>query len=455
MNIAIIGGGYVGLTTGVCLAEKGHKVICLDKKKEVVDRINAGSPLIYEAGLNDLLSKTLRSGNFIATMDLHSALKGADVIFIAVGTPFDGMEIDLAFIKDSSAEIGRWLKNHSAYSVIVVKSTVVPTTTEKTVRPILEKESGKLAGRDFGLCSNPEFLREGTAVADFMNPDRIVIGSWDAKSGAVLKNIYEWSDALVVNTNIRTAEMIKYTSNSLLATLISFSNEMANLAATVGDIDIREVMQGLHLDARFNPIVDSKRVNPGMLTYLEAGCGFGGSCLPKDVKAITTFAKKSGIQMGLIEQVITINEKQVYEVIRLLKSVYPRLAGIKVAVLGLAFKPHTNDVRESSAITIIDELLKQKVDVMGFDPLVKEEFNANLSNGKLTYADSWKDALVGRDAVIVVTRWPEFYEITQESLRDLMRNPVLIDARRIYDRMKFKQIDYLGIGYRNNKDGGQ
>ncbi len=448
MQIAVAGTGYVGLVTGACLSESGHDVICVDNNSAIIEKIASGNSPIYEPGLDELLKKNLKSSNLSVSTSLHEAVSKAEVIFIAVGTPFDGKRIDLCYIEQVAKEIGEAIKESDGFPVVVVKSTVVPTTAENVVLPILEEASGKKAGEGFGLCSNPEFLREGSAVDDFLRPDRIVIGSYDDKSHDVLRKVYGWTDVPKVETNLRTAEMIKYSSNSLLALLISYSNELANLAFEVGGIDIKDVLGGLHLDYRLNPRVNGELVDPKILTYLEAGCGFGGSCFPKDVRALISFGEQNGLKLGILEQVMKINSSQQAEVMRLLKAKYTTLDGLEVSVLGLAFKPDTDDLRESPAIIIVDELLKEGANVTVYDPVVKGEFSKTLTAGDVSYASSWEECLKDKDATIVVTRWDEFKEINKTVLKELMKNPVLVDARRMFDKNQFKGVDYLGIGYR-------
>jgi UDPglucose 6-dehydrogenase len=277
MRVSIVGTGYVGLVSGACLASIGHDVTCIDLDERKVESINRGVPPIFEEGLEALLG-TVIGDRLRATRDLRAAVLDSDLTMIAVGTPFDGKEIDLTYIEDAAQEIGEALAVKNGYHVVVVKSTVVPGTTDDRVAPILEAASGKEIGRDIGVGMNPEFLREGDAISDFVNPDRIVLGGNDERALAVMAELYApFTETEVVRTTPRTAEMIKYTANSLLATLISFSNEIANLSASVG-VDAMEVMHGVHLDKRFTPILaDGTRVWPGMVTYLEGGCGFGAA----------------------------------------------------------------------------------------------------------------------------------------------------------------------------------
>ncbi len=448
MKITVIGSGYVGLITGACLAGKGFTAVCVDKAQPIVDKINAGTPPIHEKGLEALLKEVRATGHLSATTDLAAAINGADVIFIAVGTPFDGKEIDIAHVKAAAADVGRLLRTAGPYPVITVKSTVIPTTAETVVLPIIEKESGLKAGTGFGLCSNPEFLREGSAVDDFMNPDRIVIGATDPKTLEKMRRLYAWTNATVVETNPRTAEMIKYTANSLLPLMISFSNEIANLATAIGGIDIRDVMKGVHLDYRLNPVVDGKRVNPGILSYLEAGCGFGGSCFPKDVKALTAFARRKGMGQGILEQITAVNEAQPLIVAALVTDRLGDINGKKIAVLGLAFKPETDDTRESPSIPLVRELLRRGARVTAHDPIVSAEFNKYPGCETLTHAPTWREAVRGAEAAIIMTRWEQYREITAAELTSLMKRPFLVDTRRMLKKELFVSIEYAGIGYR-------
>ena len=374
MKISVVGTGYVGLVSGVCLAEKGHEVTCVDNSLEKVESINRGKSPIYEEGLDTLLKNNIGI-RLKATDDLESAIVNTEITLIAVGTPFEGDEIDLQYIRQVARQIGRALTKKSGYHVVVVKSTVVPGTTDEVVLPILEEFSGLTAGKDFGVGMNPEFLREGTAIKDFMKPDRIVLGGIDDRSRQTLGRVYEpFPDVDTLMVNNKTAEMIKYTSNSLLATLISFSNEIGNLCAGLGDIDAIDVMRGVHLDKRVSPILmDGQRITPGITTYLEAGCGFGGSCFPKDVKALIAHGEKAGQSMSLLKTVISVNKDQPDKMLQYLNRHFPDLHDVRVAVLGLAFKPGTDDMRESPAIPIVQKLLSAGADISAYDPVAQEE----------------------------------------------------------------------------------
>lgn len=448
MKISIVGTGYVGLVTGISLARLGHRIACIDSDKEKVKIIQSGKPHFFEPGVEIALRKVLKSGNFSVTQDLEKAILGSRVTFIAVGTPTVNNKIDLSFIKSASQQIGYVLSKISKYHLVVVKSTVLPGVTEEVVKPILEKYSGKSIG-DFGLCMNPEFLREGRALADSSYPDRIIIGQIDEKSGRALSKIYSMVSTPKVFTNLSTAEMTKYTINSLLATLISFSNEISRIVEHTKDIDVVNVWKGVHLDKRLSPIKGNIRIKPGILRYLISGCGFGGSCLPKDIKALHSFAKKIGTDAKLIRSVIEINETQPHRVIMQLKKAIPLLLNKKIAVLGLSFKPDTNDIRESPAIPIIEELLQEGALVVAHDPMAyKTSVPKQLSNLNIKLAKTVKEAVDGADSVIVVTPWKEYVNLSNEFFSKYMRKPVVIDSRRIYNKKSFMRagIIYEGIG---------
>lgn len=451
MKISIVGSGYVGLVSGVCLAEKGHEVTCVDIDQAKVNRINKGEATIYEKGLQDLLQRNL-GDRFRATTQLREAVMGTDLSMIAVGTPFDGDEIDLHFIEEAALEIGGVLKNKSAYHVVVVKSTVVPGTTDDTVIPLLEKASGKRAGVDFGVAMNPEFLREGEAVHDFMFPDRVILGALDERTLAGLQELYSPFDSVPkLATNLRTAETIKYTANSLLATMISFSNEIGNLCAAIGDVDVVEVMKGVHLDKRISPILsDGTRIKPVFTTYIEAGCGFGGSCFPKDVQALISYGQEKGSPMQILKAVMDLNSAQPGKVLSLLRKHYPVLEGVKITILGLAFKPGTNDMRESPAIPIVNELLAQKAVIKAYDPVAEEEAKAVFGSESVTFAGTLADAIAEAEVVVILTRWPEFQELP-ELFSELAKEPLLIDGRRMLEKDSVSRYD--GIGFSGSERG--
>jgi UDPglucose 6-dehydrogenase/GDP-mannose 6-dehydrogenase len=444
MRVAIVGTGYVGLVTGACLADAGHHVTCVDVDAAKVGAINAGQPPIFEDGLQEILDRTVPA-RLRGTLDLTGAVRDAEMTLIAVGTPFDGERIDLSAVREAAAAIGDALGDTDAFHVVVVKSTVVPGTTDEVVVPLLEEHSGRRAGVDFGVGMNPEFLREGQAVADFKDPDRIVLGVEDDAAFAKLAELYAvFPSAPLMRTTRRTAEMVKYTANALLATLISFANEVANLCGTVDGVDVCDVMEGVKLDRRLSPtLADGTRVSPGALDYLDAGCGFGGSCFPKDVHALTAFAAGRGAPLRLLEQVVDVNEAQPLKMLDLLRRHFPELGGVKVAVLGLAFKPGTDDLRCSPALTIVDRLLAAGADVRAYDPVVGATDCARLGWDGVTSCASIEDAVRESDAVLLVTRWHEFAALP-EVLAGLGADPVVVDGRRMLDAHSVPT--YEGIG---------
>ena len=443
MKVSIIGTGYVGLVTGACLAEKGHQLTCVDINPDRVAALNRAEAPIYEAGLEDLLREHVGKG-LSATTDLASAVLNTELTLIAVGTPFNGKEIDLTAVLGATKQIGAALKQKSSYHLVVVKSTVVPGTTDQHVLPALEASSGKKAGKDFGVGMNPEFLSEGEAVNDFLFPDRIVLGGIDARSTDVLEDLYRPfpSDVPRLRMNTRTAEMIKYASNSLLAALISFTNELANLGSALGGIDTTEVMRGVHLSMYFRS--RNKEGLPPITSFLKAGCGFGGSCLPKDVSALIAHGQKAGTSMRVLESVIRTNEEQPKRTVGLLKKHWPNLKGVRVAVLGLSFKPETSDVRESPAFPIMRELLDAGAVVKAFDPVAKHEAQKTFPEAKVNYCDSLEAALADIDAVIVVTPWKEFRDVPA-LLQKRQPQVVFVDGRRAFDKQSVAKYEGIGL----------
>lgn len=448
MKIAVIGTGYVGLVTGVSLALLDHKVTCVGRDKKKIEKINEGSSPFYEPGLDKLLSKTLSKKLFEVTDNFKRAVSDVDVIIIAVGTPTIENKIELSAIKTVSKQIGEELKKSKKYQVVVVKSTVVPATTEKVIKPLLEKYSGKSAG-SFGLCMSPEFLREGNAVEDATNPDRIVIGQYDEKSGKKFAEIYANVSCPKVFTNLATAEMTKYAANALFATLISYSNEIARICESLGDIDVVDVWKGVHLDSRLSPKINNKIITPGIVSYILSGCGYGGSCFPKDTKALAGYAKEIGVDAGLINSVININDTQPMRMVTLLKKVSGNLKNKKITVLGLTFKPNTDDLRESPALPVIKLLLQEGAGVVCHDPVIDSLNISELKGIKIILAKSVEEALKNSDGVLIITACDEYKKLEPYFFKKLMKNPVVIDGRRIYEKDKFisQNINYTGIGF--------
>lgn len=426
MRICVIGTGYVGLVTGACFAELGNSVVCVDVDEERVKKVNRAESPIYERGLEELLKKNV-PGRLRATLELEEAVESSEVTFICVGTPSGLMDyIDLKYVEQVSREIGRVLKNKKGFHVVVVKSTVVPGTTEHTIVPILEEHSGKRAGKDFGVAMNPEFLREGSAVEDFMNPDRIVLGYTDEKTGRILRELYKSFTCPIMETSPSTAEMIKYATNSFLAVKISFINEIGNICKLLG-IDVYEVARGLGMDHRISP------------HFLRAGIGFGGSCFPKDVKALVGKAKEAYYRPIILNAALEVNEAQPLRLIELLERRAGNLRGRDVVVLGLAFKPGTDDMREAPSIKIIHTLLTKGARVHAHDPKAIE--NARRIFGaheRLFFYSSAGEAVEKGRYVLIVTEWDEYRD------RELYRGKEVFDGRRVLEARELSDY-YEGI----------
>ncbi len=425
MNISIVGTGYVGLSTGVGFSVKGNKVTCVDIIQKKVERINRGESPIYEPGLEEKLKDSLSRGLFKATSDMEKAIMFTDVTFISVGTPSkeDG-SIDLKYIEEVSKQIGKVLKKKESYHVVIVKSTVVPGTTEDVVLKNIEKESGKKAGEHFGMCMNPEFLREGSAMEDFLNPDRVVIGELDSKSGDPVEKLYDNFDTKIIRTKIKVAEMIKYTANSLLATKISFSNEIGNICKRLG-IDVYDVMEGVGTDKRISPL------------FLWAGAGYGGSCFPKDVEALISKANELGLKSELLEKTISVNKKQKSILVDMLTNKMD-VKGKRIAILGLAFKPGSDDIREAPSIEIIRSLKEKGASVVVYDP--KAAGNMKVIFPNIAYAQSSRDAISDADACLIVTEWSEFRNLTDDDFSK-MNEKIIIEGRKALDPKKVKGFE--------------
>ena len=445
MNVTIVGAGHVGLVSGVCLAAKGHDVTCVDINSQLVEQLNAGKPHIYERGLGELLKRVLKSGRIVATTNLDTALDRSDIVIIAVGTPSENGVIDLRFVLEASRSIGEYLKNHDRYLSVVVKSTVIPGTTDTVVRSEIENASGK-DFPVFGLGMSPEFLRESEAITDFMEPDRIVLGYEDDRTLKLLEALYAPWEVDKIRVNTRSAELIKYANNALLATQISTINEIANLAAALGGIDVMDVVKGVHMDKRWNPIMENGRVSPGILTYLVPGCGFGGSCLPKDVQALRSQGMQKGLPMHILNAVLDVNNSQPYQVVEIIEREIAKLSSQTVMVLGLAFKPGTDDVRESASLKIVQSLLEKGARVLAHDPVAIDNFKLALgmAANSITFVDEWTDYVDSADVIIVATRWPEYRQVAQLDLT----GKVLFDARRMFQPSAVNSGRYLSIGRR-------
>ena len=416
MKIGIVGLGYVGLITGVGFASLGNKVFGIDVDEKKVEKINKGESPIYEKDLECKLKENKE--NFTATTKIEE-LKDCEIIFICVGTPSkeDG-SIDLKYIKQAAEDISKIL---DSYKVIVVKSTVIPGTTESLIKIL-----GKKVGRDFGLAMNPEFLKEGSALKDFFEPDRIVVGSYDEKTKEILEELYEDFNCSKIFTNIKTAEMIKYASNAFLATKISFINEIGNICKKLG-IDVYDVAEGMGYDKRIGR------------EFLNAGIGFGGSCFPKDVKALIAKAKEIGYDPKLLQEVIEINEKQPFKKIEIVKKKVSNLKNKKIALLGLTFKPHTDDIRESRAIPIIQKLIEEDAIIHAYDPKGIE--NTKLifpENEKLRYIEDPQEAIDKSDIVLLLTEWPHFRKLD-------FKDKLVVDGRNVIPKEQREGLNYEGI----------
>jgi UDPglucose 6-dehydrogenase len=444
MKIAIIGTGYVGLVSGVCLASSGHEVICVDINEHIVNNLNKSVAHIYENGLPELLKIVRQSGKFSATTDLNFALEQVDTVIVAVGTPSKNGVIDLSHIIKAVGQIGEFIKNSDKFISIIIKSTVIPGTTDTIVRDEIEKSSGKKFPA-FGLGMNPEFLREGEAIEDFSNPDRIVLGYEDVGTLSRLKELYSYWGVPKICVKTRTAEMIKYANNCLLAIQISAANEIANLSAAIGGIDFLEVISAVHLDKRWTPFLpDGTRISPQILQYHIPGCGFGGSCFPKDVQALRSLGRNHDIPMDMLNSVLDINDTQPFQVAKIIEKEVHSLQGKKILVLGLAFKPGTDDVRESSAIKIIESLAERGARVIAHDPIAIENFKNILGDLResIFFAQDWVNHFDASDVIVIATNWPEYLKIAELDLN----KKVVFDSRRLLNKNDLKGCTYLSIG---------
>ena len=448
MKISVMGTGYVGLVSGTCLAERGHQVTCIDIRSEVVQEINAGRPPIHEIGLDNLLRSARDKGMLSATTDAKTAILDSDVTLICVGTPTVDGRMDMSQIVAAAKEIGSALASKRGYHVVAVKSTVLPGTTEGPVKAAIESHSGRKVGDGWGLCMNPEFLREGRAVEDFRVPDRIVVGVTDSMTAEVFLNVYADFTCPKLVTTPRTAEMIKYVSNSLLATMISFSNEIGNMCSAVPGVDARLVWKGVHLDRRLTPINGPVGGAAGVTEYLWHGLGFGGSCFPKDVAALRSFGRTVGEQTRMLDAVLDINADQPLRMVALLEKELS-LAGKTVAVLGLAFKPGTDDLRESPALPLVAELRKKGAKVLVHDPIAMPQAKKRPEFRDVVFAEDWAEALRKSDACCLVTAWPEYRSIQPTNFQKLMTRALVIDGRGVFEpaAMAAAGVVWRGVGY--------
>lgn len=431
MNVCVVGSGYVGLVTGACLADFGMNVVGVDKDAAKVTMLTGGRVPIYEPGLETIVQKNMAEGRLRFTTDLAPAIQAAQVIFIAVGTPPlpDG-SADLTFIREVATSIGQHL---NGYKVVVTKSTV-PIGTGKMIEEIVRTGSGER--HPFAVVSNPEFLREGSAIEDFMQPDRVVIGTRDPRAIEMMLDVYSplhAADVPFVITDVESAELIKYASNGFLATKISFINEIAVLCEALG-ANVEVVARGMGLDNRIGP------------KFLHAGPGFGGSCFPKDTRAVAQIARDHGREFRIIEAVLAVNVETQGRMVEKITHELGTIAGKTLAVLGLAFKPNTDDIRESPALPIVRGLIDQGAHVRTFDPAAMDGCRPILPEA--TFCDNAYEAATGADAVIILTEWNPFRKLELERLRGLVKTPLIIDLRNLYepDKMAEAGFDYISIG---------
>jgi len=428
MKVMVIGTGYVGLVQGVCLAELGNEVVCIDIDKIKIEKLKKGISPIYEPGIEELLQKNIKAGRIFFNTKLETHVRESEVIFIAVGTPPDeDGRADLKYVLAAAEQIGRSLKS---YQVIVNKSTVPIGTGQLVKKTVAKHYKGK-----FDVVSNPEFLREGSAIEDWMHPDRIVIGDSGGDGAArKLAKLYEVLNSPILITNLETAEMIKYASNSYLATQISFANSLAIICEKVG-ADAMEVAYGMKLDSRI-----------GKRAFLNAGLGYGGSCFPKDVEALIQIARDNEYDFKILEEVEAVNAEQRQRFILKIKNKLKNLKGKKLAVWGLSFKPKTDDIRMAPSLTIIEALTSLGTKVVAYDPVAIAGVRAIMPEVK--YAPSALDACKGADALVIITEWDEFKQIDLEKIKKALNQPIVFDGRNIYQpaEMKVKGFEYYSIG---------
>jgi UDPglucose 6-dehydrogenase len=431
MHIAVIGTGYVGLVTGACFAEFGVDVTCVDVDEEKIERLLKGVMPIYEPGLEHLVAKNTQAGRLRFTTDVHQAIEHALVIFLAVGTPpkSDGSP-DLSFVESAAGSIAEHM---NGYKVVVTKSTVPIGTGEHIRKLITERKKTRAS---FGVVSNPEFLREGAAINDFMRPDRVVIGSRDEEAVAIMKDLYRplyLIEAPFVITSLEAAELTKYAANAFLATKVSFINEIANLCEKIG-CDVHDVARGIGMDKR----IGSK--------FLHPGPGFGGSCFPKDTRALSSVARQFECESLIVDAVIEVNQRQGRQMLAKIQNLVGELKDKRVAILGLAFKPETDDMREAPSLGIIRSLMEQGAKITAYDPVAKAEASKILP--EIAYADDEYDAVTGAEVLVFVTEWNQFRALDMARIRDLMKTPRIADLRNIYEPEDMRELgfDYVGVG---------
>ena len=436
MNIAIVGTGYVGLVSGTCFSEMGINVTCVDVNQEKIGKLQQGIIPIYEPGLDELVLKNVKAGRLHFTTDLAAVLNDMEVVFSAVGTPPDeDGSADLKYVLEVARTIGR---NMNKYLVVVTKSTVPVGTAKKVEAAINEELQKRNVKVDFDIASNPEFLKEGAAINDFMSPDRVVVGVNSEKAKTIMARLYKpflLRGDRIIFTDIPSAEMIKYAANSMLATRISFMNEIANLCDLVG-ADVNMVRKGIGSDTRIGR------------KFLYAGCGYGGSCFPKDVKALIKTAEQNGYEMDLLKSVEKVNEQQKSILFKKLQKHYNgEIKGKTIAIWGLSFKPETDDMREAPALVLIEKLLDAGCTVRVYDPIAMDECRRRIGDSVI-YCKDMYEAANGTDAIMLVTEWKEFRLPSWNVLNKIMNDRVVLDGRNIYDRNELNEnnFTYYKIG---------
>ena len=437
MNVTVIGTGYVGLVTGACLADAGNTVFCLDVDKGKIARLNEGQIPIFEPGLEPVVKRNREAGRLRFSTDVAASVAHGELQLIAVGTPpgEDG-SADLQHVLDAARAIGRHMQG---YKVVVTKSTVPVGTADKVKQAIIQELKKRGTGSDFTVVANPEFLKEGAAVEDFMRPDRIIIGSDDTRAVALLRQLYapfQRNRERVIVMGVRSAELTKYAANSMLATRISFMNEVANLAEAIG-ADIEEVRRGIGSDPRIG------------YQFLYAGAGFGGSCFPKDVKALQRSAGEAGHPLKLLAAVEAVNEAQKHVLAGKIRRHFGSLSGKTIALWGLAFKANTDDMREAPSLSLIDDLTREGASVQAYDPAAGHEARKLFEkNGNVKIVDSAIDALEAADALAIVTEWQEFRSPDFAAIREKLKTPAIFDGRNLYDpaAVRAQGLEYFPIG---------
>ncbi|QLG42263.1 MULTISPECIES: UDP-glucose/GDP-mannose dehydrogenase family protein [unclassified Paenibacillus] len=428
MNIAVIGTGYVGLVSGVCFSEIGNQVICVDNNEAKVKMLNEGNVPIYEPGLKELMASNMQAGKLSFTSNIADAISQSDIIFIAVGTPsLPNGEANLSYVEQVAIEIGSHIES---YKIIVTKSTV-PVGTNDRVRELVSS----ISSQPFDVASVPEFLREGSAVKDTLNPDRIVIGTDSDRAIKSLKKLHRPLTENLIITDIRSAEMIKYASNAFLATKISFINEISNICEKVG-ADVTRVAEGMGYDKRIGA------------SFLKAGIGYGGSCFPKDTQALIQIAGMVDYDFRLLKSVVQVNQDQRFHVIHKLEEALGSLKGKTIAVWGLAFKPETDDVRDAPAIDIIQHLSDAGAVIKAYDPIATANFRKEVDVASITWEENPLHAAEGADALCVLTEWKEFAHIDLNELAKIMKDPIMIDGRNLYsaEQVQASTLQYYSVG---------